>query len=73
MLPEGDAREGFREMLRSNARWARYQKETILEDVTLVELDGRFAFINPHLDTVWNFDRVMSFLNEVFTACPAVL
>jgi hypothetical protein len=69
MLPEGNAREGFREMARTNARWARYQKETILEDVIPIELDNKFRFINPHLDTGWNFNRTMDFLNEVFLEC----
>jgi hypothetical protein len=73
MLPEGNAREGFREMARTNARWARYQKETVLEDVVLIELDGKFGFIHPHLDTGWNFDRVMTFLNDVFAECSKLL
>ena len=73
MLPDGESREGFREMARSNARWARYEKGTIFEDVVPIELDGKFGFIRPHYDTAWNFARVMIFLNEVFRECSHLL
>ena len=73
MLPEGKAREGFREMARSNARFARYEKGTVLEDVVPIELDGRFGFIRPHFDTDWNFTRLMFFLSDVFKECLKVL
>jgi hypothetical protein len=72
-LPEGEAREGFREIARSNARFARYEKGTVLEDVVPIELDGKFGFIRPHLDTEWNFRRLMSFLNDVFKECSRLL
>jgi hypothetical protein len=73
MLPEGETREGFREMARSNARFARYEKNTVLEDVVPIELDGKFGFIRPHSDTDWNFKRLMSFLNDVFKECLNLL
>ena len=73
MLPEGEAREGFLEMARTNARCARYQKETVFEDVVPIELDGKFGFIHPHLDTDWNFARTMVFLNEIFKECSTIL
>ncbi len=73
MLPEGESREGFREMARSNARFARYEKGTVLEDVVPIELDGKFGFIRPHYDTDWNFTHVMAFLNDVFRECSNLL
>jgi hypothetical protein len=73
MMPVGNAREGFREMLRTNMRWARYQKETVLEDVIPIETNGKFGFISPHLDTCWNFARVMDFLDEIFSECSKLL
>jgi hypothetical protein len=73
MLPEGESREGFREMARTNARWARYEKGKVLEDVVPIELDGKFGFIKPQLDTTWNFARVMTFLNAVFQECSKLL
>ena len=73
MLPEGEVRERFREMARSNARWERYHRGTILDDVVPIELNGEFAFIRPLLDTEWNFSRVMAFLNEIFRECSNLL
>jgi len=73
MMPAGSAWEGLREMLRTNMRWARYQKKTVLEDVIPIEVDGKFGFINPHLDTGWNFARVMDFLNKIFAECSRLL
>jgi hypothetical protein len=73
MFPDGKAREGYREMLRANARIARYEKETLLKDVVLIELDGKYGFIRPHSDTAWNFERLMTFLTDVFKNCYPLL
>jgi hypothetical protein len=73
MLPSGKAREGYREMLRTNARMARYEKETLLEDVVLIELDGKHGFIRPHSDTAWNFEQLMAFLTDVLKNCYPLL
>lgn len=73
LLPAGNSREGFREMARTNARWARYQKDTVIEDVVPIEFNGKFGFINPHLDTAWNFSKVLDFLNGVFAECEKLL
>lgn len=73
MMPEGKVRESYREMLRTNARMARYEKETILEDVVLIELDGKHGFIRPHSDTAWNFERLMALLTDIFKECYALL
>jgi hypothetical protein len=69
----GPIRDGVREMLRSNARAARYERETLMEDVVLIEIDGKHGFIKPLQDTWWNFRRCLSFLNDVLTACSTVL
>jgi hypothetical protein len=60
-------------MARTNARWARYEKGTILEDVVPVELDGKFGFVRPHYDTEWNFARVTAFLEDVFRESAKLL
>jgi hypothetical protein len=72
-FPPGDARGRFQEMLRSNARAARYERETLMEDVVLIDLDGKYGFIHPLNDTWWNFNRCTLFLDEVFDACTAAL
>jgi hypothetical protein len=72
-FPPGPVRDQFREMLRSNARMARYEQETLMEDVILVELDGKWSFIHPLTDTWWNFKRCKAFLDEVFSECSKVL
>lgn len=64
-----ERRPALREMFRTNARMARYEKGKVLEGVVLVELGGKHAFIHPHLDTTWNFSKVMTFLNAVFGEC----
>ena len=72
-VPPGQKRDGFREMLRSNARAARYERETLMEDVVLIEIDGKFGFIHPLNDTWWNFKSCMSFLSDVFSTCTKAL
>jgi hypothetical protein len=72
-FPPGAAQDQFRELLRTNARMARYQRETLMEDVILVELDGKWSFIKPLLDTSWNFERCKAFLDDVLSACSKVL
>lgn len=69
----GPTRDAIQEMLRSNARAARYERETLMEDVVLVEIDGKYGFIHPLSDTWWNFRRCLSFLHDVFAACSAAL
>jgi hypothetical protein len=67
--PPGPHRDAFQEMLRSNARAARYERGTIMEDVVKIEIDGITSLINPLGDTWWNFRCCLSFLNDVFSAC----
>jgi hypothetical protein len=72
-LPAGKSQDSFRDMLRSNARMARYEKGKVLEGVVLVEVGGKYGFIHPHLDTAWNFSKAMAFLNSVFEECNKFL
>jgi len=58
----GKAQEDFRRMLRSNARMERYEKNKVLDGVVFIQLGGKSAFIHPHLDTTWNFNKAMRFL-----------
>jgi hypothetical protein len=73
MFPSGKLRDSFRDMMRTNARMARYEQETLMEDVLLVEVDGKWGWIKPLLDTPWNFDRCMHFLEDVFTQYSGAL
>jgi len=73
LFPSGPSREHFREMMRNNARMARYQRETLMENVLLIELEGKWCFIHPLTDTAWNFDRCLRFLDDVFAECSAAL
>jgi hypothetical protein len=72
-FPEGPDRNGYQNMLRTNARAARYEKHTILEDVVPIEVGGTFGFINPLMDTSWNFSNVLKFLNSVYAECMKLL
>jgi hypothetical protein len=71
--PPGMTRDGLQEMLRSNAPAARYEQETLMEDVVLIEIDDTYGFIHPLGDTWFNFKSCLSFLNDVFSACTEVL
>jgi hypothetical protein len=73
MLPPGEARDRLWEVARSNARWARYQKGTVLEDVVQIEINGKYFFIHPLTDTEWNFSRINAFLSQVFRECSILL
>jgi hypothetical protein len=72
-FPPSPARDQFREMLRNSARMARYEQETLMEDVILVELDGKWSFIHPLTDTWWNFKCCKAFLDDIFSECSKVL
>jgi hypothetical protein len=72
-VPPGPMRDGLLNMLRNNARMARYEQQTLMEDVVLVNIDGSWGWIKPLLDTTWNFHRCMDFLGDVFTECTAFL
>lgn len=72
-FPAGPTREAFREILRTNARMARYEQQTLMEDVLLVEIEGKWSWIKPLLDTSWNFNRCLDFLEDVFRQCSAEL
>lgn len=72
-IPSGPIGNGLQEMLRSNARAARYERETLMEDVVMIEVDGKYGFIHPLNDTWWNFRRCLNFLCDVFAACSKAL
>jgi hypothetical protein len=72
-FPAGKVRDSFQEMLRSNARAARYERETLMEDVVLIEMDGKYYFLHPLNDTWWNFKSCTSFLFDVFSTCTRAL
>lgn len=64
--PPGEARDSWREILRYNAKMARYEKGKVIDGVVPIEQDGKLlGFIQPRNDTEWNFRHFMSFLNQV--------
>jgi hypothetical protein len=71
-FPPGPVRDAHLQMLRDNARMARYEKQKVLEGVVPIEYGGKFGFINPLLDTSWNFSRVMAFLEPLFAECRKI-
>lgn len=72
-FPPGPERERYWEMLRENATMARYEKEKLLDDVVPVKIGDKFGFINPLIDTSWNFKRVTAFLDAVFAECAQLI
>lgn len=64
-LPSGNLRSELQEMVRSNFRMRHYEKGVIAEDLVLIETDGKYGFISPIVDTPWNFERFISFVNSV--------
>ena len=65
-LPEGEIREGFRQVLRHNFRMTHYEKEgRVVEGVVPIVVDGKPGFIRPANDTDWNFQRFLQFMNSV--------
>lgn len=73
-FPPGPTRDQYHQMLRSNARMARYEKEKVLEGVVLIEMgNNKAGFINPLIDTSWNFSRTLAFVDSVFAECVKIL
>lgn len=65
-LPAGEIREGFRASVRMNFRMAYYEKEgKMVDGIVPIVIDGKPGFIRPALDTDWNFQKFMRFLNGV--------
>lgn len=65
-IPEGEMRAAFRESLRYKFRVEHYEREgTLLEDVVLVKIDDQHSFIRPAMDTEWNFQNFLSFMDRV--------
>jgi len=66
-FPEGPIRESFREQIRFTVKLTKYK--LVLEDVVL--LDGKTVkgFINPLIDTEYNFSKFHGFLAMVLNAC----
>jgi hypothetical protein len=72
--PAGDMRENLRQMLRSNLRMRYYEQHgRVVEGVVPIMIDGKAGLIRPTLDTTWNFERFLAFVNAVLAATQAVL
>jgi hypothetical protein len=70
-LPEGPAREGFREQIRFTVRLSKYK--LVLEDVVLIDAKKLKGFINPLADTEYNFSKFHTFLEKVLNTCSKLL
>ncbi len=69
ILPEGELRESFRANIRHKFKMAHYEKSgNVVDGVVPIVIDGEFGFIRPAADTVWNFQRFLTFMNQVFIA-----
>ena len=67
LMPSEQLRDSFRETLRYNFRAAYYEKSgKMVDGVVPIEIDGKPAFIQPLIDTDWNFARFLLFMNQVF-------
>src|ERR1700733_2767300 len=60
-------------LARQNARIAILERNTLFDDVVMIEIKGKFFWINPILDTSWNFRQVLDFTTDVIKACSLYL
>lgn len=66
-FPEGPIRESFREQIRFTVKLSKYK--LVLDDVVLLDGKKVKGFINPLLDTEYNFSKFHGFLARVLNAC----
>jgi hypothetical protein len=65
-MPAGELRENARQTLRFNFRMEHYEKSgKVVEGVVPIVIDGKFGFIRPAVDTDWNFQHFLRFMNRV--------
>jgi hypothetical protein len=70
LIPPGPDRDQMREVLRTNARVARYKK--IQDCLVLIEReDGSGYFVRPMSDIGYNFWKFYSFMIKVLEACQS--
>ena len=72
-LPDGPRKATLVGMLRSNTKMEMLEKNTIDQDIVLVEIKGKSYFMHPLYDTTWNFRRTIAFLHRVFFECTKIL
>jgi hypothetical protein len=60
-------------MARAIAATQILEKNTIAEDMELVEYNGKQGFISPLVDTWWNFAKVRDFSLAVASECSGHL
>jgi hypothetical protein len=65
-MPQGELRDSMVAIVRHNFKMAHYEKGKVIDGVVLIEIDGKKGFISPINDTSWNFQKLTSFMNEVF-------
>jgi hypothetical protein len=67
-LPAGKVREDFRQSLRFKFRMEENEREgTLMDDMVLIEVDGKSFFMSPAMDIEWNFEKFLGFMNRVLT------
>lgn len=67
IFPPGPLRDWAREHERFRMRLSKSKK--LLDEVLLVEINGKYGFIHPMSDIEWNFDKFHNFANKVLDAC----
>ena len=65
-FPPGPVREAIRENLRFRLKIEKHK--ILIEDAVYIEGKNFQGFINPLLDTEWNFSRFYAFYSEVLSA-----
>lgn len=65
-FPAGPVRDAIRESIRFKLKISKYKM--LIEDAVYVETKNFKGFINPMIDTEWNFSKFYAFFTEVLSA-----
>ena len=65
-FPAGTVRDAIRESIRFKLKISKYK--ILIEDAVYVETKNFKGFINPMIDTEWNFSKFYAFFTEVLSA-----
>jgi hypothetical protein len=70
-FPAGPIRDSIRENLRFTVRMSKYK--VIFEDAVFLDTKKKKGFINPLLDTEWNFSKFYAFFSSVLDAASKLV
>jgi len=65
-FPAGPVRDAIRESIRFKLKVSKYK--ILIEDAVYIETKKFKGFINPLIDTEWNFSKFYAFFSEVLSA-----